>query len=296
MVDSTVFKKIRRLEIVSKHLVDNVLSGNYLSTFQGQGLEFSEVREYMPGDEVRTIDWNVTARMEKPYVKVFQEERELTLVLAVDISASTAFGSRGMRKRELAAQVAAAMGFAASVNGDRVGLMLFSSKVEKTLPPKKGRKHVLRGVRDLLVHPASQKGTDFGPALARLKSLARSHATVILLSDFQTPGLPAAAKAASRRYDLIACRLRDPAEESLPAGLGLLPARDPETGRGFWLDSDSWLVRRRWHRMAAQRLARQDEDFKRHKIDWFDVQTHADIVPPLVAFFRRREKRRARGG
>jgi uncharacterized protein (DUF58 family) len=295
MLDSAVFKKIKRLEIVSKHLVDNVLSGNYLSTFQGQGLEFSEVREYVPGDEVRTIDWNVTARMEKPYVKVFQEERELTLVLAVDVSASTAFGSKGSRKRDLAAQVAAALGFAASMNGDRVGMMLFSSQLEKTLPPRKGRKHVLRGVRDLLVHEPAARGTDFGPALLRLKSFARSHATVILISDFQVPGLSRAAKAASRRNDLIACRLMDPAEHALPAGLGLLPARDPETGKGFWLDSDSWLVRRRWKRQAEERLRAQEADLRRGKIDWFDVSTDADIVPPLVSFFRRREKRRARG-
>jgi uncharacterized protein (DUF58 family) len=295
MIDAEIFKKIKRLEIVSKHLVNNVLSGNYLSTFHGQGLEFSEVREYMPGDEVRTIDWNVTARMEKPYVKVFQEERELTLVLAVDVSASTNFGSRGSRKRDLAAQVAAALGFAASMNGDRVGMLFFSSKVEKTLPPRKGRKHVLRGVRDLLVHEAEERGTNFEPALARLKSLAHHRATVILISDFQAPGLSLAAKAAARRYDLIACRLRDPAEEILPAGLGLLPARDPETGKGFWLDSDSWLVRRRWKRQAAERMAAQEGDLKRLKIDMFDVATHEDIVSPIVAFFRRRAKRRARG-
>ena len=291
-MDAQLFKKIKRLEIVSRHLVNNVLSGNYLSTFHGQGLEFSEVREYMPGDEVRTIDWNVTARMQKPYVKVFQEERELSLILAVDVSASTNFGSRGGRKRDLAAQVAAALGFAAAVNGDRVGLLLFSSKVEHMVPAKRGRKHVLRGIRDLLVHESAEKGTDFTPAIQRLKSMARHQATVIFISDFQTPGLPTAMKSAAKRFDLIACRLKDPAEETLPAGLGLLPVRDPETGRQTWLDSGSWFTRKRYAAAAQERRLAQQVDLRKLGVDIFEVATDEDIVPPLISFFRRRETRR----
>src|SRR5687768_14990505 len=164
MIETELIKKIRRIEIVSTRLVENVLSGNYLSTFHGTGLEFSEVREYMPGDEVRFIDWNVTARLDRPFIKVYQEERELTLILAVDISLSNDFGSRGSSKRELAAQVAAAIGFSAVKNQDRVGFLLFSDKVERFLPPKRGKRHLLRGIRDIMALPATGQGSSLGPA------------------------------------------------------------------------------------------------------------------------------------
>ena len=187
MIEKDLIKKIRRLEIVSTRLVENVLSGNYLSTFHGTGLEFSEVREYAPGDEVRLIDWNVTARLGLPFIKVFQEERELTIILAVDVSASSEFGTAGSSKRELAAQVAAALGFAAVQNQDRVGFLLFSDQVEAFLPPRRGKRHVLRGLRDILTMEPKGQGTDFAPAFKRLGAMARRGATVFLISDFMAP-------------------------------------------------------------------------------------------------------------
>jgi uncharacterized protein (DUF58 family) len=291
MIEKELIKKIRRIEIVSTRLVESVLSGNYLSTFHGTGLEFSEVREYAPGDEVRLIDWNVTARLGQPFIKVFQEERELTVILAVDISASGEFGSQGSSKRELAAQVAAALGFAAVQNQDRVGFLLFSDRVESFLPPKRGKRHLLRGVRDILALKAEGQGTDFAPAMKRLGSLARRGATVFLISDFLAPRMEESLRAASFRYDLIAARLRDPAEEALPAFAGLLPARDPESGGLFWLDTDNFLARRRYEKSRKQRLENLLRSLRRLKVDWFEARTNEDFSRNLMTFFRRREKR-----
>jgi len=216
MEAADLFKKIRRLEIVSRHLVESALAGDYLSTFKGSGLEFAEVREYEPGDEVRSIDWNVTARLGRPFVKVHQEERELTLVLVVDVGASMATGSQG-DKRELAAQVAAALGLAASRGGDRVGFLFFSDRVEGWLPPKRGRGHLLRGLRDLLVLQPQGRGSDIGAALRHLSQAQRRRAAVFVLSDLLMDLENPAFKAAARRHDLVAVRTSDPLDEALPA-------------------------------------------------------------------------------
>lgn len=294
MIANDVIKKIRRIEIVSTRLVENVLSGNYLSTFHGTGLEFSEVREYAPGDEVRLIDWNVTARSGRPFIKVFQEERELTVILAIDISRSQNFGSKENSKRELAAQVAASLGFAAVNNQDRVGFLFFSDKVEGFIPPKRGKRHLLRGIRDILVLEPEGKGTDLGPAMQRLGAMARRGATVFLISDFMMPGVEESLRAASQRYDLIAARVRDLAEEKLPAFAGLIPARDPESGRGYWIDSDSYFARRRFENKRRQRLNETLRAFKRIRVDYFEAKTEGDFTADLVKFFRRREKRARR--
>jgi uncharacterized protein (DUF58 family) len=291
MIANDVLKKIRRIEIVSTRLVETVLSGNYLSTFHGTGLEFSEVREYAPGDEVRLIDWNVTARTGKPFIKVFQEERELTVILAVDISRSQNFGSRESSKRELAAQVAASLGFAAVNNQDRVGFLLFSDKVESFLPPKRGKRHLLRGIRDILVLEPEGKGSDLAPAMQRLGAMARRGATVFIISDFMMPKVEESLRAASQRYDLIAARVRDEAEEKLPAFAGLLPAADPESGRRFWVDTDSFFARRRYENSRRQRLNDTLKALRRIRVDYFDARTEGDFTADLVKFFRRREKR-----
>ncbi len=291
MIESELIKKIRRIEIVSTRLVENVLSGNYLSTFHGTGLEFSEVREYMPGDEVRFIDWNVTARLDRPFIKVYQEERELTLILAVDISHSQDFGSRGSSKRELAAQVAAAIGFSAVKNQDRVGFLLFSDKVERFLPPKRGKRHLLRGIRDIMALPATGQGSNLGPAMTRLSAMARRGATVFLLSDFLMPKAEEQLRAPAMRYDLIAARLSDPAEAQLPAFAGLLPVRDPESGRLGWVDTDAFFGRRRYENRRRQRLNDTLKAFRRLKVDWFEAGTASDFTPELIRFFRKREKR-----
>jgi uncharacterized protein (DUF58 family) len=295
MLDPVLFKKIKRLEIVSRHLVEDQLSGNYLSTFQGQGLEFSEVREYFPGDEVRRIDWNVTARMQKPFVKVFQEERELTVLFAVDVSSSTEFGSKGSSKRELAAQLVAALGFAAVSHGDRVGFVLFTDRMDQALPPRKGKTHLLRAVRDILSRRAEGRGTSLAAAAAALPSLARRRAVVFLISDFLAADPAASLKAAARRFDLIACRLSDKAEENLVPGLGLVPARDPESGKRYWLDADSGRVRRAWSGAFQKQKQSVEKELKRMRCDWFDVRTGEDFIPPMMRFFKLREKRKASG-
>lgn len=290
-IDDVIFKKIRRLEIVSRHLVENVLSGNYLSTFRGIGLEFSEVREYEPGDEVRLIDWNVTARMGRPFIKLFQEEREMTVILAVDVSASTDFGAKGSSKREMAAQACAALGFAAAANGDRVGFVFFSDRVEAQVPAKRGRKHVLRGVRDLLALQPKSRGTDPSAALRALNSLAKRKATVFLLSDFLFDLDKPELKAAAGRYDLIAGQLGDPVEERLPGWMGLLLTRDPESGMPGWVDTDSPFARAAWGRRRAARAASALKALRRMKVDRLDLRSHKDLAPELLGFFRRRAKR-----
>jgi uncharacterized protein (DUF58 family) len=294
MVANDVLKKIRRIEIVSTRLVENVLSGNYLSTFHGTGLEFSEVREYAPGDEVRLIDWNVTARSGKPFIKVFQEERELTVILAVDISGSTDFGSRENSKRELAAQVAASLGFSAVQNQDRVGFLLFSDKVEAFIPPKRGKRHLLRGIRDILVLEPESHGSALGPAMTRLSAMARRGATVFLISDFMMPGVEESLRAPAQRYDLIAARIHDPAEDKLPSFAGMLPAMDPESGRRYWVDTDSFFARRRYESRRRSFLDQTLRSLRKIRVDYFDARTDGDFTKDLVKFFRRREKRSRR--
>ncbi len=292
MVSNEILKKIRRIEIVSNRLVESVLSGNYLSTFHGQGLEFSEVREYQPGDEVRFIDWNVTARQGRPFIKVHQEERELTVILAVDLSASMDFGSSDVSKRELAAQVAATLGFSAAVNGDRVGFLFFTDRVEAWLPPKRGKRHLLRGLRDLLVLEPKGRGTNFEPAVARLASVARRGAAVFWISDFAQPDFEKELRTASRRFDLIAARMTDPAEQALPRFAGLIPARDPESGKLGWLDTDwPWALKR--HEKAQVRLqAQATQALRRLQVDVLDAQGGREFAIDLVRFFKRRAGRR----
>jgi uncharacterized protein (DUF58 family) len=284
-----LLRQIRRLEIVSRHLVQNALMGNYQSTFKGSGLEFSEVREYEPGDEVRLIDWNVTARMGKPFIKLFHEEREMTALFLVDLSASHEAGSRGYSKRELAAQACAALGFAAAQNGDRVGFLFFSDRVEGYLAPKRGRRGVLRGLRELLTLQPKGTGSDIGPALKQLGWSLRRRATVFLLSDLLLPlgGL----KAVTRRHDLITLRLHDRLDEELPAWVGLLSARDPESGKRIFLDTDSPWARRAWARSRGAHLDQAGKLLRRLQVDRLDLRTDQDIGKPLLGFFRARAKR-----
>jgi uncharacterized protein (DUF58 family) len=290
MEAAELFQKIRRLEIVSKHLVDSALAGNYLSTFKGTGLEFEEVREYEPGDEVRAIDWNVTARTGRPYIKVFKEERELTLILAVDVSASQAAGSQGA-KRDLAAQVAAALGLAASRNGDRVGFLFFSDRVEAWLPPKRGRSHLLRGLRDLLLLQPQGRGSDLAAALKHLAGFQRRRAAVFLLSDLLMDLESPALGVAARRHDLVAVRTADAMDEALPAWVGLLAAVDPESGRRVWLDTDSPWARAAWARQRASRLAGARQALRRRQVDLVETRTGEDVGAALLKFFRARERR-----
>jgi uncharacterized protein (DUF58 family) len=286
-----LLKQIRRLEIVSRHLVQNALMGNYLSTFKGSGLEFSEVREYEPGDEVRLIDWNVTARMGRPFIKVFQEEREMTALFLVDLSASHEAGSQGYSKRELAAQACAALGFAAAQNGDRVGFLFFTDRVEGWLAPKRGRRAVLRGLREVLTLEPKGQGSDLGPAIKQLAWALRRRSTVFLISDLLLPLDGSGLRMLSQRHDLITLRMHDRLDEELPAWVGLLAARDPETGRRAWLDTDSPWARRAWAKRRAARLQEAGQTLRRLQVDRLDLRTDQDLARPLMRFFNARARR-----
>lgn len=285
-----LFKKIRRMEIVARHLVDSSLAGEYLSSFKGAGLEFSEVREYEPGDEVRLIDWNVTARMGRPFLKIYQEERELTLVLAVDVSGSQGAGSAG-DKRDLAAQVAAALGLAATKNGDRVGFLFYSDRLEGWLPPRRGKGYLMRGLRDLLAMEAKGRGSSLVPMLQQLGRAQKRRASVFVISDLLYELDTPAFSGVALRHDLVAVRTSDALDDALPAWVGLIAARDPESGRRVWLDTDSPWARRAWLRRREQVLSKARQSLRRRRVDLVETRTDGDVGLDLFKFFRARQRR-----
>jgi uncharacterized protein (DUF58 family) len=283
--------RIRRIEIRARRLVANVFLGEYHSVFRGRGIEFSEVRQYEPGDEVRAIDWNVTARMGTPYVKKYIEERELTVLLVVDVSASSAFTSAGMTKRQLAAEVAATLAFAAVANNDRVGLVTFSDRVEQFVPPGKDRTHVLRIVRELLYHEPQGRGTDVAAALSYVMRIARRRAIVFVLSDFFDEGFERQMRAAAARHEVLAMSLNDRREAELP-DVGLLELEDAETGARALVDTSDAGVRADYARRAAERLARRRRAFAAAGVEEIALATDRSYVEPLLRAFRARERRR----
>lgn len=285
-------RKVRLLEIQTRHLVNDVFSGDYESVFKGRGVEFAEVREYQPGDDVRTIDWNVTARRGTPYVKRFVEERELTVILAVDGSASTRFGSRGALKRERAAEVAAVLGLAAQRNNDRAGALLFARGIERFIPPKKGKTHVLRLVRDILTFDPPARGTDLSEAIEFLGRVLHRRSVVFLLSDFLDEGWERPLSALAVRHDVVALLLEDRRDQRLP-DVGLVEVVEPESGERRWLDTGSARVRSAFEEATARAVARRDECLRRAGVDAVPVDTMDDWVEPLRRFFEARE--RARG-
>ena len=289
MIPRELFRKIRHVEIRTKGLVENVFGGEYHSAFRGRGIEFSEVRPYQIGDDVRSIDWNVSARMSEPYIKLFEEEREQTLLLMVDISGSEDFGSGGTTKREVAAEICAVLGFSAIRNNDKVGLLLFSDEIERFVPPKKGRRHVLRIIRDLYVHEAASQGTNLRAALDHAHHMLNRRAIVILVSDFLDAGYDKALRTLAQKHDVVAIRLLDPREEALPK-VGLLSLTDSETGRPVLVDTSSKAARNAFSARAADREAAVQSALKRARVDTVTVRTDADYVEPLVAFFKRRNK------
>ena len=281
---------LRHIEIITRRLVNEIVAGQYHSVFRGQGMEFHEVREYLPGDDVRTIDWNVTARTGTPHIKRFVEERELTVTLCVDLSASTDFATQGRLKRMLATEVCALIAFSAIKNNDRVGLLLFAEEVEKFIPPKKGRNHVLRVIRQLL-HEAEGKRTNIISALEHLNRVVRRKAVVFLISDFLTSDdLRKSLSITSHRHDLVAISVTDPREMELP-NVGLIEFEDAETGERRWVDTSSRRVRRQYAALAAERFEERKRLFRSLNIDHVDLWTHKDYTPPLVEFFRRRANR-----
>ena len=289
-----ILKKIQRLELKTRGLVAATFSGQYRSVFKGRGMNFEEVREYQPGDEVRSIDWNVTAKYSEvhgaAYVKKFTEERELTVMLVVDVSASGDFGSVHLSKRELAAEVACLFAFSAIRNSDKVGLILFSDHVELFIPPKKGRVHTLRLIREILYFEPKGRGTQPAEALDYLNQVLHRRSVVFLISDFLTPDFSRQLAVTSRRHDLIAIPIVDPREEELP-DVGRLTLEDAETGEQIEINTSDRATRLGYLKAVDQRTAERLRDFRRKRIDAISLKTDQDYLPALRAFFRTRERR-----
>ena len=295
MLSSDILRKTRQIEIWTRRLVNESFAGRYQATFRGHGIEFSEVRPYQFGDDVRTIDWNVTARSGSPFVKRFIEERELTVIMAVDVSGSGEFGTVDRLKRELAVELAAVLSFAATTSNDRVGLALFTDRVELFVPPRKGRKHVMRLVTDLLSFSPAGVGTDIGEALAVLSTVLKRRSVIFLISDFITPpeSYSHQLKVASRKHDVVAVDLHDPMETAIPE-IGLVALEDAETGETVWVDTSDPDWRREFAaRLDAVATARQ-EVFASASVDRIEVVTGRDYINGLISFFARRAKRAAR--
>lgn len=287
-----LLERIRRIEIRARRLVANVFLGEYHSVFRGRGIEFSEVRQYEPGDDVRAIDWNVTARMGQPYVKKYIEERELTVLLIVDVSPSSAFSSTTVSKRDLAAEVAATLAFAAVANNDRVGLIAFTDGVEEYVPPGKDRRHVLRIVRELLYLEPRGRGTSIAAALACLAGVTRRRAIVFILSDFFDTGYERQLRAAAARHEIVALTLNDSRESSLP-DVGILELEDAETGARTVIDTSDRRVRDDYTRRAAEARIRRRRALAAAGVDEIELHTDRSYVEPLLRAFRQRERRTA---
>ncbi len=291
MIPRELFRQIRRLEIRTKGLVDSFFGGEYHSAFKGRGMLFSEVRPYQYGDDVRTIDWNVSARSDEPYVKVFEEEREQTLLLVVDVSDSSRFGTQHKHKRDLMAEVCALVAFSAVQNNDKVGLLLFAGGVERFVPPQKGRRHVLRIVRDLYTHQTQTPGTNLAAALDHALHVLKRRAVVVVVSDFVAEGYERSLRILARRHDAVAIAVEDPRDADLPA-VGLVAVRDAETGERVVLDTSSRAVRERYAHAAAQRRAQTEALFKRVRVDAVAISTATGYLDPLTRFFHQRTRRR----
>jgi uncharacterized protein (DUF58 family) len=291
MLTRELLRKIRTIEIVTERLVRDRMAGQYHSVFKGSGIAFSEVRQYMPGDDIRMIDWNVSARMNDAYIKVFTEEREMTVLLVVDMSASGRFGTQGQEKRELAAELSAVVAFSAIRNNDRVGLIIFTDDVEKFVPPKKGKKHVLRVISEILSFQPRHRGTRVAAGLEFLGRIARRRAVAFLVSDFLAPqaSYERALRVTARRHDIIPVAVTDPLEEALPA-VGLIELEDPETGERVVFDT-SGRAARKWEGEARRALEARDALFRRLKMDPIRVRTDRPYLPALTTFFEARARR-----
>ena len=299
-----ILRKVRQIEIRSNRLVSEALAGSYHSAFKGQGIDFEEVREYQAGDEVRSIDWNVTAKMGSPFVKQYREERELTILLAIDVSGSETFGSSDRSKRERLAELGALLAFSANRNGDKVGLLLFSDQTEKYLPPNKGQKHVLRILREILFHENQSKGTDLNEGLRFINRVMRRRAVVFLLSDFIIPEYETEEEsvedlffkelaATRRKHDLVCARIHDSHEMELP-NVGVVHLEDSESGEKIYLDTSSRSFRVSYAKRIAEDRERFNKRLRRRGVDNFEFSTDSDYVGALREFFRMRETRRSR--
>jgi uncharacterized protein (DUF58 family) len=284
-----VLRRIRKIEIVTRRLVNEQLAGSYHSVFKGRGMDFDDVRLYQPGDDVRQIDWNVTARAGEPYIKKFVEERELTVMLMVDVSGDGEFGTRNLMKSDVAAEVGALLAFSAIKNNDRVGLILFSDTVEHFVPPKKGKSHVLRVIRDILTFEPEGRGKNIEAGLEFLGRVAKRKSVAFLLSDFYDTGWEAAVRIARRRHDLIPIVVTDPLEEALDGG-GMMAFEDPKTGEVLWRHVGFGFLSR-FRQQANKNTAGTERAFRRMKLDFINIRTNQDYTPALLRYFRLRAKR-----
>ena len=291
MIDTTeLMKQVGRIKILTAHLIDDRLAGDYHSVFKGQGVEFDEVRPYVPGDDVRSIDWNVTARTGEPHVKRFSEERELTVIFLVDVSGSQIFGSGSRSKSELAAEITSLLAMTAIQNQDKIGLILFSDRILKSIPPRKGRTAVMRLVREVLAADETREGTDITMALRFLNNVQKRKAVVFLVSDFQDKDYERELRVTARHHDVIACPVSDPCECELP-DVGLVEIEDPESGELLLVDTSSSYVRREFMRQAASEQEKLTRFFKRTGIDSINLSTSKPYIDDVRALFRRRAKK-----
>ncbi len=286
---SEILKKVRKIEIKTKGLSKHIFSGEYHSAFKGRGMSFSEVRDYHYGDDVRNIDWNVTARTGDPHIKVFEEDRELTVMLLIDISQSSSFGSIKQFKSELTAELSAVIAFSAITNNDKVGAILFTDSVEKYIPPKKGRSHILRIIREIIYFQPESKGTDLESALIYLNNIQKKKAIVFVLSDFMTSGYEPALSIASKRHDIIGLHIYDQAEKELP-NIGMVNSYDAETGKKVILDTSSATVRKNYNDWFQKNFEYYDTTFNRYRSDHLSISTADDYVKLLLQFFKKRSK------
>lgn len=288
---SELIKKVRRIEIKARGLTNELFSGEYHSAFKGRGMSFSEVREYQFGDDIRNIDWNVTARFDHPYIKVYEEEREMTVMLLLDVSGSENFGTRSQLKRELLTEIAAVIAFSVIQNNDKIGVVLFTDKVELFIPPRKGKSHVLRIIRDLLNFEPTGKGTKISEAVRYFTNVVKKKSTAFLISDFMDTGFEDALKIASRKHDMISFRLRDPMETELPKA-GMIRMMDAETGEHAWVDSQSAKVRKAYQVAMMQREDELRQLFRKSGMDVAVIDTDRSYIKPIRNLFRQRELRR----
>lgn len=285
-----IFKKVRKIEIKTRGLSNQIFSGHYHSVFKGRGMVFSEVREYQYGDDIRNIDWNVTARFNHPYIKVFEEERELTVMLLLDVSGSNEFGTKKQLKEELITEIAAVLSFSAIQNNDKVGVIFFSNKIEKFIPPKKGSSHILRIIRELIDFKPDNRETDIAEALRFLTNAIKKKCTAFILSDFFDKGFDEAIRIANRKHDVIAVRIYDPRETELPK-MGMLRVKNAETGKLLWIDTLSDKLRRSFYQGVYGHNNYLNDVFVKSGIDAVKIATDQDYVKPLIKLFKKREAR-----
>ena len=285
-----LLKKVRQIEIKTRGVVNQIFSGEYHSVFKGRGMEFSEVREYQYGDDIRSIDWNVSARFNHPFVKIFEEERELTVMLVVDFSRSGQFGSAASLKNEIAAEICAVLAFSAIKNHDKVGLVLFTDRIEKFVPPKKGRAHILRIIRELISFDPAGTRTNVRQALEYFNHVTKKRSIAFVISDFIDTGYDRILRIISKKHDVIAVEISDPREETLPDA-GMIKLRDAETDEERWIDTGSVLVRKEFTRYWHARRAERKQLFMRSKVDKIPIRIDQPYIKPIVDFFRMRERR-----